>query len=421
MPNSTSVVAKSSSRSSEVPLSTFPTASFVICTKDRPQLLRRCLETVAHQLAHNQEIIVVDNSSTGSALPVAENFGAKWVQELRPGSAWARNRGFWEAKHDIIAYIDDDCEADVVWAQELLSPFLDPTVGAVTGSVLAARPELAVPHLIDAEYSFHRGWSAIRYAGSTGTKWSPFDIWRVGVGGTMAWRKSLLAELGGFDPALGAGTPAGSCEDIDAFRRALCSGAVICYQPTALVWHKHPENMQGLRDMLIRYAVTLGSHAAKMAFEEGRWRGMIYLICDWYWQVTWALRLLFSFKRRMKVRMPTSSILLQPPASIIGMFRFIRYRRALRNGEAILTTYVEKIVSPVPPLRSGVADVQAELTDGIIDQEISSPSRLLLRIDRRPVFATEISAGELVSHVLERELPAPLRRQIMTTFRTTSV
>lgn len=420
MPNSTPIPAGSNSRGSGAPLSTLPPASFVVCTKDRPQLLTRCLETVIHQLAQNQEVIVVDNSSEGSALPVADKFGAKWVQELRSGSAWARNRGFWEAKHDIVVYIDDDCEADSVWAQQLLVPFIDPTVGAVTGSVLARRPDLAVPRLIDAEYSFHRGWSAVRYAGSTGTKWSPFDIWRVGVGGTMAWRKSLLAELGGFDPALGAGTPAGSCEDIDALRRALCSGAVIHYQPTALVWHKHPEDMQGLREMLIRYAVTLGSHAAKMALEEGRWKGLIYLICDWYWQITWASRLLYSFNGGSKVRMPATSILLQPLASVVGMVRFVSFRRALREGEVVPTKYVEKKDSPVPPLKSGVEDLQVELTAGILDQELSSPARLLLRMDGRPVFATEISTGERISQVLERELPSPLRGQLTTTIGTTS-
>jgi GT2 family glycosyltransferase len=365
---------------------------------------------VVHQLTQDQEVIVIDNSPTGSALPIAEEFNARWIPELRPGSAWARNRGFREAKHDIIAYIDDDCQADVVWVQELLSLFADPTVGVVTGSVLAAHPNLAIPHLIDAEYPFHRGWSATRYNGSTGTKWSPFDVWRVGVGGTMAWRKSLLTELGGFDPALGAGTPAGSCEDIDALRRALCAGAVICYQPTALVWHKHPENMQGLQAMLIRYAVTLGAHAAKAAVEESRWKGLLYLVCDWYWQITWALRLLLSSTSATKVRMPVMSLLMQPPASIIGMFRFIKYRRALRNGEAVPNTAsVEQVTPQIAPLRSGVVDVQVELTGEVIDQTLSSPARLLVRLDNRPILATEVTAEERLSQVIEREVPASLR------------
>lgn len=387
-----------------MPTITAPPASFAICTKDRPLLLRRCLETVTPQLAQNQEIIVIDNSSTGSALPVAEAFGAKWVQERRPGSAWARNRGYLEAKHDIVAYIDDDCEADVVWAQELLMPFSDSTVGAATGSVLAARADLAVPRLIDAEYPFHRGWSAARYVGSTGTKWSPFDVWRIGVGGAMAWRKSTLTKIGGFDPALGAGTPPGSCEDIDALRRALCSGAVVCYQPTALVWHRHPEHIQGLRDMLIRYAMTLGAHAAKMAFEEGRWKGLLYLLNDWRWQVAWALQLLFSFKGGEEVQMPATALLLQPPASVVGMFRFMRYRRALRNGDMIPTVSASNAYSSETLQRSGVVDLQVDLVSGSLEQTIDFPARLILRMNGRPVFVTEITAGARIKDVLDREL-----------------
>jgi len=383
-----------------------PAASFIICTKDRPQLLSRCLATVVDQLTKNQEIIVVDNSVKGSALPVAKAYGARWIKETRPGAGWTRNRGFQEAKSDIVVYLDDDCQADVVWARELLEPFEDATVGIVTGSVLAARADLALPWLIDAEYSFHRGWQAVRYAGSTGTKWSPYDIWRVGVGGTMAWRKSLLEEIGGFDPALGAGTPAGSCEDIDAFRRALCSGAVICYQPTALVWHKHPEYMHELSGMLIRYAVTLGAHTAKMALEEGQWRGLFYLFQDWGWQVRWALKLLLaSSKKRSKVQMPALALLLQPPASISGMFRFVKYRRQLRNGEVLPEERRKKTVSNDSPLMSGVSDLQMELNDILGDQVTDATIRLILRIDRRPVYATEITAGKRISEVLKREMP----------------
>lgn len=389
-------------------------ASFVICTKDRLESLRRCIASLVRQLSGDHEILVIDNSSSGSARMIAEASGARWVQETRPGSAWARNRGYQSAKYDIVAYIDDDCEADVVWARELLHPFVDPDVGIVTGSVLASRPDLAIPRLIDAEYSFHRGWIAARYAGTTGTKWSPFDIWRVGVGGTMAWRKSLLTEIGGFDEALGAGTPAGSCEDIDALRRALSSGAIIYYEPAALVWHEHPAYIEDLRDMLLRYAITLGAHAAKMVSEEKMWKGLFYLFSDWCWQIAWGLRLIRTHNTASEVRMPATALLLQPLASIVGVFRFFRYRRALRDGKPLTTTRATKrLARSLPPLRSGVVDDQVEITDPIADQPVKHRTRLLLRIERRPVFAMELPAGSRIREALEQRLPEPLHFQVI--------
>jgi GT2 family glycosyltransferase len=394
-----------------------PAASFVICTKDRPDSLKRCLDAVRRQLLQKHEILVVDNSSTDSSRSIAEALGARWVQEFRPGSAWARNRGCLEAQHDIVAYIDDDCEADIAWAKELLVPFLDPTVDVVTGSVLGSRADLAIPRLVDAEYSFHRGWLPIRYVATTGTRWSPFDIWRVGVGGTMAWRKSMITKIGFFDPALGAGTPAGSCEDIDAFRRALISGGTICYQPTALVWHKHPENMVELRSMLMRYAFTLGAHAAKMALEEGRWMGLAYLLRDWCLQTSRALRL-SSPSKTESPRLPASALALQPLASVTGMIRFVRYRTPLRQGRAIVEAdRKNKDYRPLTPPPSGVVCKEMEITEGVFDEIVRVRTRLLFRLEKRPVFAAEIPPGGRIADVLVPELEDPVRRDGRTICR----
>lgn len=377
-------------------------ASFIICTKDRTDQLSRCLSSVVHQLLPHDEIIVIDNSATCSGREISNAFGVRWVNEMRVGSSWARNRGYCEAKHDIVIYIDDDCIADVVWAHELRAPFADSEIGIVTGSVLAYRPDLAIPHLIDEEYSLHRGWKVKRYVASTGTKWTPFDIWRVGVGASMAWRKSLLQKINGFDPALGVGTPAGSSEDIDAFRRALLSNATILYQPSALVWHDHPKQLQELKKMILRYSMSLGAHAAKMAFEEKRLRGIAFLARDWSMQLTSGIKLLFKNSKSKKLHLPATIVLLQPVASLVGMFQFIRYKQKLRNAKFVIKQRtIPRSKQKHQPAESGIQSVEIELENCHQDYVVGSPTRFLIRRGGRPVSAIEIPANCSLSSKLQ--------------------
>lgn len=379
------------------------TISFVVCTKDRPFQLERCLSAITPQLARNDELLVIDNSLQGTAKGVSEEFGARWIPERRPGVGWARNRGYKEASGKIIAYIDDDCTPDLAWAKELQSPFDDPKVGIVTGGVLNSRLDLAIPYLVHSDYSYHRGWSPIRFEGSTGTPWSPFDIWRVGVGCNMAWRKSALECIGGFDPALGAGTPAGSTEDIDAFRRALTVGVTIYYQPTALVWHDVPHHLCELRALLVRYALALGAHAAKAAFEDHQWRALAFLSRDWYLQIKKVLNILFSRKSE-NLHLPISGLLAQPPASILGMVRFLKYRRMLREGQwhpmSKRNRQIENRERSSAPSRSGIMVEEIDIKAGYTDRQVVQDTLLLIRENDRPIAIVEMCAGERITETL---------------------
>src|SRR5689334_24417701 len=57
-------------------------------------------------------------------------------------------------------------------------------------------------------------------------------------GASFGFARQALADLGGFDTALGAGTATGGGEDLDIFVRVLRSGGAIAYEPSALVWHQ---------------------------------------------------------------------------------------------------------------------------------------------------------------------------------------
>ena len=229
-----------------------PGISVVVCTRDRPRSLERCLKSLACLEYPDYEVIVVDNASISEATrQLAHTAGVRYVREERPGLDWARNCGYKAARYDIVAYTDDDTEVDPKWLAGLGAAFEDPAVRAVSGLVLPAAMDT------EAEVLFELGYGGMG-KGTLPHEWDPASLspWKqigahhVGVGANMAFRRELLHELGGFDTALDVGTPSHGGGDLDIFHRSLMAGAVIRYQPAALVRHHHRRDLPGLRRQL---------------------------------------------------------------------------------------------------------------------------------------------------------------------------
>ena len=93
----------------------------VVCTRDRPEQIKKCLGRLAGQQYPRYEVVVVDNAPTSDALRkvVEGQAGAgaafRYCVEPRPGLSWARNAGIAAATSDIIAFLDDDDEPDEHW------------------------------------------------------------------------------------------------------------------------------------------------------------------------------------------------------------------------------------------------------------------------------------------------------------------
>jgi predicted nucleotidyltransferase len=117
--------------------------SVVIAARNRAEMLRRALESLLRQERLPDEVVVVDNASTDTTADVALSFrdrlNLKLVREDQVGIPHARNAGLRHAAGDILAFIDDDCEAEPGWLAEMEKPFLkDPHVGSVGGNLIPA-------------------------------------------------------------------------------------------------------------------------------------------------------------------------------------------------------------------------------------------------------------------------------------------
>ena len=236
------------------------TATIVICTRNRPTLLRKCLEGITHLERIPDEMIVVDNTSGDEETEaVAREFAAIYKVEPMPGASRARNRGLAESNSEIVAYLDDDATPDVHWLGKLLGPFKDPHVAAVAGKVVT-------PQSL-AENSARQ---TARFLTNKDPDW--FEIATFGglaLASNMAFRRRACAGQRVFDERLGRGAPFQIGEEHYAFAFLLSRGYTVGYLPDAIVFHPNPahdEIKQEARN-LIAYSMLMFSEFPGSRFD----------------------------------------------------------------------------------------------------------------------------------------------------------
>ncbi len=243
--------------------------SLVICTRDRPDALSRCLRAVRAQTHPADEIIVVDNASADRLTRcICAAAGVRYVREDTPGLDIARNTGIGAARGRLIALTDDDTLASPDWLAEIRWAFRDPDIDAVTGNVRPLRLDSFAARLFEAEWPLGRGETAkdftfddFRAARSVG-----FEAWKIGAGANMAFRARTFARFGLFDPVLDAGA-AGCSGDSELWYRILGQGGRCHYHPGAVVWHAHRETEAALKHQLRAY---MRGHVAALRVQAQR-------------------------------------------------------------------------------------------------------------------------------------------------------
>jgi GT2 family glycosyltransferase len=199
--------------------------SVVICTRDRPDDLGRCLDAVKRLEPQPMEVIVVDQGSMPSATPVYDA-GIRHQFMRERGLSLARNEGLALARAGIVAFLDDDCVVGPTWAADVAAVFnRHPDAGIVFGTVVASSPA------IDAYVPVYSIPGERRLVGRRSAATAH------GMGAAMYVRGTAAAVVGEFDSRLGAGAELRSSEDWDYTFRALAAGIVVIETPTVVVQH----------------------------------------------------------------------------------------------------------------------------------------------------------------------------------------
>jgi GT2 family glycosyltransferase len=321
------------------------TVSVVIATHDRPDDLRRCLRALsAQRTRHWLEVIVVDNHpGSGITEPVTAEFSfTRYVAEPRVGLSYARNSGVRAATGSIVACTDDDARPDPNWLAHLVAPFARPDVMVVTGNVLPLELESDAQHLFERWYGgLGRGFRSREF----GPEWlrgfrRAVRTWDIGATANAAIRASAFRhpEIGLFDEALGAGTPAPVGEDTYLFYRVLAAGFTVVYEPAAVVWHRHRREMSELRAQIFGYSAGHVAYNLTTWRRDGDSRGLLRVLVELP---------LHDLRQLARVVMrsapyPAEMVLAEVAGHLAGPFAYWRAkRRARRLGRSPVLTATE--------------------------------------------------------------------------------
>ena len=209
--------------------------SLVIATRDRAELLKRCLDSLACQSvpAGSIEVIVVDNADTPDPavdlLCRSEAYGALPLIRIHHpvrGSSGARNRGASLARGRLVGFLDDDALLPPTWIQQALD------------TAAATRARIFGGPYTPTYASSKPAWFKDEYAsGEYGTRPRWLEDRHYLFAANLVIEKELFQKLGGFSLALGPGTANVYGEETDLQHRAARQAVRIWYEPAVVVYH----------------------------------------------------------------------------------------------------------------------------------------------------------------------------------------
>lgn len=238
----------------EPPASPQPTATILICTYNRADLLAATLVSLAGLRPGSElswDVLVVDNNSSDSTAAVVERARTgfpvplRYIFEGRQGKSIALNTGLAATGARVILFTDDDVRVPPHWLDAAVAPLLTDDGPDYTGG--PARPwwESPPPEWLDASGNLGATIAVLDY-GSTSFVFE--DRPAIPLGVNMAVRRSLLDRVGGFHPDLGrTGRSLLGQEQAEFFQRCRQQGARGLYVPEMWVEHFVPSARLTLR------------------------------------------------------------------------------------------------------------------------------------------------------------------------------
>ena len=246
------------------PATNWPRVSVVVCSYNGARTIRDTFEGLKRLDYPDVEVIVVNDGSRDATPDIAAEFGFRVISTENRGLSAARNTGWQEASGEIVAYIDDDAYPDPHWLHYLAHMFM------TTDHVGAGGPNIAPPGdgpIADCVANAPGGPVHVLLSDSL-AEHIP--------GCNMAFRRSALAAVGGFDVRYRS-----AGDDVDLCWRLMDAGGTIGFHAGAMDWHHRRNSFK----MYWRQQKGYGKAEALLeekwpsrynAFGHLRWSGRLY-------------------------------------------------------------------------------------------------------------------------------------------------
>ena len=242
----------------------WPRVSVVVCSYNGAPTIRDCLEGLSRLAYPNYEVIVVDDGSTDDTAAIARRYNGRLIQTENRGLANARNTGLAAATGEIVAYLDDDAYPDPEWLTYLVATFMSTSYAGVGGPNIAPPGDGPIAECV-----------AQAPGGPVHVLVTDRQAEHI-PGCNMAFRKSCLDAIGGFDPQF---RTAG--DDVDVCWRLREFGWSLGFSPAALVWHHRRNSVRTYWKQQIGYGRAEAMLERKWPKKyngsgHARWAGRIY-------------------------------------------------------------------------------------------------------------------------------------------------
>ncbi|MFT3735060.1 MAG: glycosyltransferase [Rhodocyclaceae bacterium] len=234
--------------------------SVVVCTKNRPTDLCRCLHAIFDiEFDGEWEIIVVDNGSADETADLLYTLSPlspvpfRVLFETQPGNSAGRNAAIPLAAGELLFFTDDDCLVEPEVLQEMWQIFRDERMGFAGGRIRLFNPQDYPVGIMEVAEHIDIPPGTLVYPGLV-------------QGSNMAFRRKLLVDLGGFDPEFGAGASFAG-EELELATRASMQGWHGGYFPGPTVAHNHGRKRASALRSEMQYDIGIGAYYSKFLLD----------------------------------------------------------------------------------------------------------------------------------------------------------
>ncbi len=229
--------------------------SVVIPVFNSEKTIGKCLQSLNSQTHPSYEVIVIDDGSTDNTAQIIQaNDSVIFIRQSRGGPSSARNKGIERANGEYVAFTDGDCIVPDDWLMELAKGLENDEVAGSGGDQISPEDESEFGKNIQKYFKiigFLTGY--IKTSDSLG-------IVDHNPSCNSIYKKSILQDIGGFDPDLWPG------EDVDLDYRITQKGYKLTFNPRALVFHYRPNSISGFSRMMLRYGTCQGILTRRYGF-----------------------------------------------------------------------------------------------------------------------------------------------------------